>query len=312
VTGVTYADFFLGREPYTEIEVEGQAEPVPVKPSRVAPNLFELFGVDLTAGRALTAADANTTAIVVDQRFADALGGNVLGRRIRYSDAGRDGAPEPGPWHEIVGIVPAFWDSFTAFISFNAPLGRIYHAGTTEQIDPAVIVVRVASGGSGEWAPRLRELTASTDPTLKVGRISGVSETWTSDTRAAYLVSLVVIAVTASVLLLSSAGIYAMMSFTVARRRREIGIRAALGADAPRVLLGIFGRAGAQIGAGIAVGLLVAVLLELAGAGTMLGGNPLVLVPAVMALMLAIGMAATLGPARRGLTVPPTEALRDE
>ena len=56
----------------------------------------------------------------------------------------------------------------------------------------------------------------------------------------------------------------------------------------------------------------VAVLLELAGAGTMFGGNPLVLVPGVIALMFAVGFAATLGPARRGLAVQPTEALRDE
>jgi predicted permease len=312
VTGVAYADFFLGREPYTEIEVEGHAERVPVKPSRVAPKLFDIFGVSVIAGRTLTAADANTTAIVVDQRFADALGGNVLGRRIRYSRVDRDGAPQTSPWHEIVGIVPAFWDSFTAFVSFNPPLGRIYHAGTTKQIQPAVMVVRVASGGSGQWAPRLREVTASIDPTLKFGRIAGVPETWRSDTEAAYMVSLVVIAVTASVLLLTSAGIYAMMSFTVARRRREIGIRTALGGDARRVLFGIFGRASAQIGAGIAVGLLVAILLELAGAGTMLGGNPVVLVPGVMALMFAVGIMATVGPARRGLAVQPTEVLRDE
>ena len=312
VTGVTYADFFPGREGYTEIEVEGQPERIPVKPSRVAPNLFEIFGTKVIAGRTLTAADANTTAIVVDQRLANALGGNVLGRRIRYSDVTRDGVAQSSPWHEIVGIVPVFWDSFTAFISFNPPVGRIYHSGTTKQIHPAVMVVRVAGGGSGQWAPRLRELTASIDPTLKYERIAGVPETWTDDTQAAYMVSLVVIAVTASVLLLSSAGIYAMMSFTVARRRREIGIRAALGADARRVLLGIFGRASAQIGSGVAVGLLVAILLHLAGAGTMFGGNPLVLVPAVIALMFAVGMAATLGPARRGLAVQPTEALRDE
>jgi putative ABC transport system permease protein len=312
VTGVTYADFFPGREPYATVEVEGQAEPVPVKPSRVAPNLFDMFGVSVIAGRTLTAADANTPAIVVDQRFANALGGNVLGRRIRYSRIDVDGAPQSSPWHEIVGIVPVFWDSFHAFISFNPPVGRIYHAGTTKQIQPAVMVVRVADGGSGQWAPRLRELTVSIDPTLKFGRLAGVPEMWRDETQAAYMVSLVVIAVTASVLLLSSAGIYAMMSFTVARRRREIGIRAALGADARRVLLGIFGRASAQIGAGVAVGLLVAVLLHVAGAGTMFGGNPLVLVPGVIVLMFAVGIVATLGPARRGLAVQPTEALRDE
>jgi ABC-type antimicrobial peptide transport system permease subunit len=113
------------------------------------------------------------------------------------------------------------------------------------------------------------------------------------------------------VLLLSAAGIYAMMSFTVARRRREIGIRAALGADARRVLVGIFGRACAQIGAGVAAGLGVAAVLEWSGAGLM-GGRELVLLPTVAALMFTVGILAALGPALRGLAVQPTEALREE
>src|SRR5687767_15956041 len=97
------------------------------------------------------------------------------------------------------------------------------------------------------------------------------------------MVALLVVAINASVLLLSAAGIYAMMSFTVARRRREIGIRAALGADARRVLMGIFGRASAQLGAGIALGLAVASAVELIAGGTM-GGKALVLLPSVVAL----------------------------
>ena len=64
-------------------------------------------------------------------------------------------------------------------------------------------------------------------------------------------------------LLLSAAGIYAMMSFTVARRRREIGIRAALGADARRILTGIFRRAAAQLAVGVAVGLTIASALSI-------------------------------------------------
>ena len=88
-----------------------------------------------------------------------------------------------------------------------------------------------------------------------------------------------------SVLLLSAAGIYAMMSFTVARRRREIGIRAALGADARRVLTGIFGRASAQLGAGIALGLAVASAIEWIGARWNDGGNAVLLLPSVVALM---------------------------
>lgn len=69
---------------------------------------------------------------------------------------------------------------------------------------------------------------------------------------------LLIIAVTGSVLLLSAAGIYAMMSFIVASRRREFGIRAALGAAPRRVLRNVFSRAIAQLGAGLLGGLLLA------------------------------------------------------
>jgi ABC-type antimicrobial peptide transport system permease subunit len=124
--------------------------------------------------------------------------------------------------------------------------------------------------------------------------------------------SLVIFAVTASVLLLSAAGIYAMMSFTVAKRRREIGIRSALGADARHLLVGIFGRASAQIGAGIAVGLLFAVGIERLASGGVTGGRGYVFLPMVAAIMIVVGLFAALGPARRGLAVEPTEALRDE
>jgi ABC-type antimicrobial peptide transport system permease subunit len=116
----------------------------------------------------------------------------------------------------------------------------------------------------------------------------------------------------ASVLLLSAAGIYAMMSFTVARRRREIGIRAALGADARRILAGIFGRAAAQIGVGVALGVTVASGLDWLAGGSLAGGHPLTLVPAVVAVMTVVGLAAALAPARRGLAVQPVEALRTE
>jgi ABC-type antimicrobial peptide transport system permease subunit len=114
------------------------------------------------------------------------------------------------------------------------------------------------------------------------------------------------------VLLLSAAGIYAMMSFTVARRRREIGIRAALGADARRILAGIFRRAATQLGAGVAVGLVVAATLDRLAGGALVGGKTLELVPGVVAVMVVVGLTAAAAPARRSLSVQPTEALRDQ
>jgi ABC-type antimicrobial peptide transport system permease subunit len=115
-----------------------------------------------------------------------------------------------------------------------------------------------------------------------------------------------------SVIVLAAAGIYAMMSFTVARRRREIGIRAALGADRNRILAGIFSRVFAQLALGAAAGLLGAIGLEQLLEGEMFQRQGAVIVPVVVLLMTTVGVVAALGPARQGLSIQPTEALREE
>jgi ABC-type antimicrobial peptide transport system permease subunit len=107
-------------------------------------------------------------------------------------------------------------------------------------------------------------------------------------------------------------GAYALMSFTVAQRRREIGIRAALGAGPRRLLLSIFARALGQLALGAVVGFALAVGLDAAAPqGLFMPERGPLLLLAVAALMIGIGVVATIGPARRGLAIPPTEALQE-
>ena len=324
VAAATFAQRFPGGEFYVPIEAEGigqsgeasgrQSVRVQARMNRVALNFFDVFDVSVLAGRRFVAADANVnaTSVIVDQTFADAIGGgNVLGRRVRYL-AGRYGQAETGPWLEIVGVVPAFAAAYANPSGFaTPPMPRLFHAAGPGDVSPAAVLVKVRSGNPGRFEPRLREITASVDPNMRLDRVEGVAAFLDRERFVFKVLALGIPAVTISVLLLSAAGIYAMMSFTVARRRREIGIRAALGADARRVLMGIFGRASAQLGAGIALGLAVASAVELIAGGTM-GGKALVLLPSVVALMSVVGLLAAFGPARRGLAVQPTEALRDE
>ena len=108
------------------------------------------------------------------------------------------------------------------------------------------------------------------------------------------------------VLLLSATGIHALMSFTVARRTREIGIRAALGAGRGKIVAGIFSRAFLQIGTGVIVGSALAALL-----GVNTTRDVLILLGAD-AIMLVVGLAACAVPVRRALRIDPTEALRAE
>jgi ABC-type antimicrobial peptide transport system permease subunit len=115
------------------------------------------------------------------------------------------------------------------------------------------------------------------------------------------------------VLLLSGAGLYALMAFTVAQRRREIGIRSALGAQPGHLAAAVFGRAFWQIGAGSTAGILAAYLVGVYIPIEQIGGLPIPgILPAAAVFMLLVGLLASLGPARRGLCIDPTEALRSE
>ena len=314
VSAVTFADAIPGAEGRGVLEPEGPSALISSHVNFVATNLFDVFDVRVLAGRGFTAADAHPTspAVIVDQAFADRLapGGNVIGRRIRFPAP--DGASEPNPWMEIVGVVPVFSSTFTPSATLGPPTPSLYRAVAPGGSHPVTLVVQVRSGDPARYGQKLQEITASVDPTMEVEFVAGVAELWEREQRGMRMLALIVVAINASVLLLSAAGIHAMMSFTVARRWREIGIRVALGADARRVLMGIFGRASAQIGAGVAAGLTLAGILEWVTPGGNVGGKALILFPTVAAVMFAVGLLAAAGPARRGLAIEPTEALRTE
>jgi predicted permease len=340
VAAVTVAGMFPGTESGPQVEIEPVntragspvagsagaggnpvAEPAAqtvhrrwTRRNRVAPDLFDVFDVPVLAGRGFTDADALTDAtVIVNETFATRIGGgaNVLGRRIREV-RGEGDEVEFGPWLEIIGVVPEFGTRFISPSSFDGAQPSIYQATTPDRLDQAVLVVRVRGGQATAFAARLRDLAATVDPTLTLERLQSVGTAYRGARMAFWYTGLGIIGGIISVLLLSAAGIYAMMSFTVARRRREIGIRSALGADPRRILTGVFARASAQLGAGIAAGLTIAAAFEWIGPGGTLSGRGAVLLPAVSALMLVVGLAAALGPARRGLSVQPTEALREE
>jgi predicted permease len=316
IAAVTFAQSFPGLDRYATVEVEGdEALVFGAVTNRVAENLFTVFDVPLLAGRRFRPGDERpgATAVIVDETFAERLGGgHALGRRVRTATLDADGETRRSEWFEIVGVVPAFASDFTAVNDFQRRAPRIFHAAAIGAFNPATLVVRVRAAAPPAVAPKLIDLAAGIDPALRLERVVGVVQAWEHEQRSMKLLAGAVIAIVTSVLLLSAAGIYAMMSFTVASRRREIGIRAALGADPRRVLLGVFGRAAAQLGLGVAAGVTVAALLDWAAGGELMGGRPLLLLPPVAVLMSAVGFLAALGPARRSLAIPPAEALRAE
>jgi predicted permease len=280
----------------------------------VAPNFFDVLDIPVLAGRTFTSADAleNGTAVIVDRAFVEQLLGDgaPIGRRVRYVRRIDPDASdfERGPWLEIVGVVS------DVTVQFDTRTQHIYRATTLDQLSgPLSLAIRVRTKPASAFANRLRDITVAIDPTLQLSAVQSAADAERAAQRTMRSVALGMVAATLSVLLLSAAGIYAMMSFIVVRRRREIGIRSALGADRRSILISVFSQASRQLGAGVAIGLVLAVALgPLTGDDSMLRERGLVLFPAVAALIVLVGLLATLGPARRGLSIQPTEALRAE
>ena len=322
ILGVAAALRPPGEEPWVFVDIEGRDEPTEVvlngRPpgflarfNQVDTAFFDLYQVPGLAGRRFKEGDvaAEADAVIVNRNFAETIapGGNALGRRFRYVRAtGSEWlhGPEADRWYEVVGVVgnlPVTTDARVA-----------YHAAAPGQIHPAHLQLRLRGGPAG-LAERLRDVAASVDPALHVDEVRTLAEIYREHRFGDNLGAITIGAVTGSVLLLSAAGLYALMAFTVAQRRREIGIRSALGAQPGHLVAAVFRRAFWQIGAGSAVGMLAAYLAGRYVPIEQIGGLPIPgILPGAAAFMLLVGVLASLGPARRGLRIDPTEALRSE
>jgi len=267
------------------------------------------------AGRAFHAGDLapDSRVVIVNESFVRLVfgGRNPIGRHLRYrwrnspdhdgAGGSRSGGAEPAPWHEIVGVVPDLGMSKAT----DPKVAGFYHPLAADVVVPLHVAVHVRGGNPAAFAPRLRAVAAAVDPTLRVDAVARMDTLSDPGLEfAAFWVRLLAV-VSAVAMLLSLAGIYAVMSFTVARRTREIGIRVALGASRRRVAAAVLARPLAQVGLGIvAGGVLTAIVGGQATPGALVGA----LVYTV--LMLGVCLLACVVPTRRALQVQPTEALR--
>jgi predicted permease len=284
---------------------------------RVDDAFFRTFDLDLLAGRPLVASDVGLTptdVVVVDRAFVNkVLGGDqALGRRIRYvpPPGGGSGDSAPIRWLAIVGVVENLERNPFSDEALNP---RVYRPMGADG-NGSGLAVRLAGADPRVLGRRLSSLAAEIDPTFRVS-IVAVGETYRTLRTVLGAAAFAIGAALSSVILLAAAGIYALMSFTVARRHREIAIRTALGASPRHLLGGLFSRAIRQIALGIAIGIALALLIdryEGADDGGLLAGRPVWLLSGTVLLMGAVGFFATLGPARRGMRIQPAEALKGE
>ncbi|MFN7935908.1 MAG: ABC transporter permease [Bryobacteraceae bacterium] len=308
VTRLTFSSHEPGDEPGARIEVEGgTGDWFEGRRGSVAANYFQTFDVQILAGRNFEAADTpQSGTVIVNQQLAQQLfAGHALGRRIRYLEA-----DQKSRWYEIIGVAGNFPTGVSAGMDDSG--NKVYHPVPVGEVRPAILTLRIRGGSPATFSQPLREISANVDPELHLRDIRSLDEALRKEQWISRLEAGVLLGITVSVLLLSSAGVYALMSFTVSQRRREIGIRMALGASHTGIITAIFSRAFLQLAAGASAGAIVAAAFtRMLASGRDPAPNPFVL-PAVALFMIVVGFLAAFGPTRRSLSIQPTQALRDE
>jgi predicted permease len=274
----------------------------------VSRGYFGAFGASIIAGRDFAPFEFETLGgrvLIVNEAFARNVFGerNPIGQRVRLLSYKADETVfgvEKEQWLEIVGVVKNFG------LQELQPAERsaMYRPTLPGGGPASSLALRVADPTA--FASRLRAIAAEVDPMIRLTDVQRLGQVGGRQARINWTLTAVAWLVVFLVLMLSATGIHALMSFTVARRTREIGIRAALGAHHGRLLAAIFSRAAIQIGAGIVVG---SGLAALAGLGST---RQVVLLITADAIMLVVGLAACAVPVRRALRIDPLEALRAE
>ena len=279
-----------------------------VSPMEVGVGFLEAYRAQFLAGRSLGSADIGAATVVVSKTFEEVVtpGRSALGLVFRYVPEGGGPATAQTTWYEVVGVVSDFPAFPPTFSTQRQPY--IYYAGIPGRVQPAVISVRFDGPLPPDAGEKFRRIGIAIDSAMQLRRVVPLA-TFYSDLRTLWRsVAAGLVLITTAVLMLSAAGIYALMSFTVAQRTREIGIRMALGAHPRRLLVGIFGRALRQLALGVLAGsLLAAVLFSTAGFSP---ARAALLLAAVAGLMMLVAICAAAGPARRSLAIDATEALR--
>ena len=267
---------------------------------------FSTMGIPLLQGRDFNAQDNENAplAVIVNDALARRYfaGEDALGQRVSFRGAN-------GPWSEIVGIVR---DSKYRTLGENprptayVPLAQNHETGMT-------LHVRTL-GNPLSVAATVRREAQALDPNLAVTNVQSLSDVVGASLFAARMGAVLLAIFGFLALLLAAIGLYGVMSYTVSRRTREIGIRMALGAGTGNVLRLVLKEGLALVGGGVAAGLIVAAAATRLLASFLYGVSPLdattfVAIPLVLAL---VALLASYLPARRAVKVDPMVALRYE
>jgi putative ABC transport system permease protein len=278
----------------------------------VTPGYFEAQGMRLIKGRSFDQTDTpdGLQVIAINQTLADQYfpGEEPLGKRIQL------GGPNT-PWRTIVGVV-----ADTRHHGLTGPIKREWFVphnqlanswGSTRR--SMTLIARTTADPIGLLRP-ISRLVAAKDPNLPISRIATMNEILASAVREQRFTTGLMAGFALLALTLATIGVYAVISYSVSQRTREIGIRLALGADGGLVRRLVVRQGMSPALLGIGLGLASAAGLSRFLGSLLYGVKPID--PATFLLiplcLLAVALGASLVPAHRATQVDPISALREE
>jgi predicted permease len=296
---------------------------------QVSPGFFEALGQKIVEGRTFTDADLESMRpiAIVNSAFATKHFGNesAVGRRFRTGD---DTNQPFGPWRTIVGVVttvrmigpfnnPNVDESGFYVPFYSAPFGPATDAPIANQFGTVIVKPR-AGQRADTLANTLRTEVRKVDPNLPLYFVATPKQNLDSTIAPNRIIATMFSLFGLVALILASAGIYGVTSFSVNRRTQEFGVRMALGADYRRVLKMVLAQGARQLALGLGLGLGLSFALATMAReaiGTTLfnvsARDPLTY-GAVFLLIATVSLAAMLVPGRRAMRVDPIIALRAE
>jgi putative ABC transport system permease protein len=313
--GATTSPPFDGVDSRLTLTIERRTTESPVElrvhPRVVSTDYFQTLGMPLVRGRAFTGHDVESSraVTVINEAAARHYWPNEdpIGQRISIGATAE--------WREIVGVVgdtrhegldadaepAAYLPQHQLFQSLGAGFER------------AMTIVIRTSADAAAAAPLIRTAIAHVDAQVPIGAVRRMDDLIDDSIAPRRLNSVLVSAFAAVALVLTAAGLYGVMSYVVAQRTREIGVRMALGATRRQVLRLMLREAGSMTAVGIAIGVGGALVLTRSMASMLFGvsaANPQIYV--AMSLLLAlVSLLAVAVPSSRASRVDPLTALRD-
>jgi predicted permease len=297
-------------------EVEGETYEVDrdfpnAREGIVTPGYFETFHAEVLQGRSFSVADrqGNLPVAVVNQTFVRTFfpDGDAIGRRIRMGRRDDD-----AKWLTVIGVVPDM--RMEGIGNNNASPAGFYIPIAQSGVGNFVSIALRTQGAPMAKTADVRATVMSIDPNLPIFDVLSMEEVIEDQTWFYRVFGTLFMAFGISALFLAAVGLYGVMSFAVARRTQEMGIRMALGAHGAR-LVGLLMRKGATqlaVGLGFGLGLAVltagplqVVLFEVSARDPKVYGT-------VIGLLAIVGVLASLIPARRVSKVDPVAALTPE